>query len=126
MLQHSSWCTDQDIHSSQSFSLLLKTAASDDQTCREGVITSDLAQDLEDLDGKLSRRRYDQSSKSVQFGPFLAIEVLQNRNQERQCLSATSLCCSEDIMALQGEWNCLGLNVGQGLEVGGIEAFRGR
>ena len=55
-----------------------------------------------------------------------AVEVLQNGDYEGKRLSASRLCGTEYIVALEREWNSFGLNVGHDCEMRGLEALFGR
>jgi len=86
------------------------------------MVTANLAQDLEDLDGELAGRRDDEGAEPVVFGPLLAVEFLEYGNQEGESLATASLGSAEDVSSLEGQRYGSALDVGQDFEAGGCEA----
>ena len=86
------------------------------------MVPSNFAQYLEDLRRKFSSWRYDERPQSIQFRPFLPVEVLQYWQQKGQSLPTSSLCSTQDISSLQRKWYGLRLDVGKGLEVRCLES----
>lgn len=61
------------------------------------MVTTNLAQNLEDLHCELSCGTEDECSKTVHGTPFLAEERLQQRDKEGKGLAAACSCCAEYI-----------------------------
>lgn len=53
-------------------------------------MTSNLAQNLKDLNSELSRGRDDESAETIIFGELLPVQLLEYRDKESQGLSASS------------------------------------
>jgi len=121
VLEHTTRRAHQDVHAPQPLGLLLQTLTSDHQAGRESVLAPNLAQHLKDLHGQLSRRADDQGAEPVVFGPSLAVELLEDWDEEGKRFSAPCLRGSEDVLALEGERDGGALNVGENFEVGGTE-----
>ena len=60
------------------------TLAAGEQRRGERVPRAHLAQDLEDLERELARRRDDERAEPVARGPALAVESLEHRHEERE------------------------------------------
>ncbi|GJD00511.1 hypothetical protein ColKHC_09336 [Colletotrichum higginsianum] len=126
VLQHAAGRADKDVHLGQAFGLLLEALAADDEAGREVVVAADLAQDLEDLGGQLAGRGDDEGAKAVVLGPSRAVQLLEDGDDEGERLSAAGLGGAEDVGALEGEGHGARLDVGEGLEVGFVQAGLGR
>ena len=90
------------------------------------MLSADLFEDFEDLNSEFSSGRDNHSTKSIEFSPLGTVELLENGDKESECLSASCLGSTHDILALEGEWNGSSLNIGKGLEMRGLEAASGR
>lgn len=90
------------------------------------MVSADLFEDIENLNGELSSGGHNYGTNSVEFSPLGAVESLKDGDKEGQRLSASCLGSTHDIFALKGERNSSGLHIGEGLEVRGLEACSGR
>lgn len=87
---------------------------------------SNLAQDVEDLDGEFAGRRQDEGTETgIGTDVLEAVEVLENWDEEGEGLAAAGLCCAEDVAALESEWDGFGLDVGHHSEVTCLQACLG-
>jgi hypothetical protein len=86
------------------------------------VVPTNLAEDFKDLDGEFAGGGEDEGPETIVLGPLRAVKLFEDGNQESEGLSAARLGGSEDVVALEGEGNGLSLDVGQNLEVRGLEA----
>jgi len=89
------------------------------------MVPPNLPQHLEDLHGEFTSRREDEGAEPVVFGPSGPVELFEDGYEEGEGLAAAGLGGSEDVEALEGEGDGAGLDLGEGLEVGGIEAGGG-
>lgn len=132
VLQQASRRRDENVHSGQSLLLVLEVLAANDETSRELVVATDLAEHLEDLYSlrgrahsvstmtnrtikrayQFSGRRDHKRSESVLRSPSFPQEHLEDRDQEGERLSASSSCSTKHILALEGERQCSLLDVG--------------
>ncbi|KAL3295314.1 ATP-dependent RNA helicase dbp4 [Colletotrichum asianum] len=126
VLQHAAGRADEDVHLGQTLGLLLEALAADNEAGGEGVVAADLAQDVKDLRGELAGRGDDEGAEAVELGPSRAVELLENGDDEGEGLAGAGLCGAEDVVTLEGEGHGAGLDVGEGLEVGFLEACGGR
>ncbi|KAF3803857.1 ATP-dependent RNA helicase DBP4 [Colletotrichum gloeosporioides] len=126
VLQHAAGRADENVHLGQTLGFLLETLAADDEAGGEGVVAADLAQDVKDLRGELAGRGDDEGAEAVVLGPSRAVELLENGYNEGEGLAGAGLCGAKDVVALEGEGHGAGLYVGEGLEVGFLEACGGR
>ena len=74
------------------------------------------------MDGEFAGGGEDEGAEAIVLGPLCAVELFEDGDQEGEGLSTARLGGSEDIVALEGEGNGLGLDIGQDLEVRGLEA----
>lgn len=103
MLQHASWRADQDVHTIDALRFLFQALAANDETRRVIMVTTNLAQDIKDLDGELAGGRNDESAETVDIvGPSCVVEFLEDGDQEGEGLAAASLCGGEEVVALEG------------------------
>ena len=116
---------DEDVHAGETIGLLLETLAADDEAGGEEVAAADLAQDLEDLNGELTGRRNDQGAEAIVLGKLVAVEALEDGDEEGQGLAAAGFGGGEDIAPLERKGYGARLDVGQGFEVRGLEAGEG-
>lgn len=121
VLQETTGGSDEDVHASDTVAFDFEVLAANDQTGREVVFPTNLAQDLEDLDSQLARGRHNQCAQTIGRVPPLAIEDLEHRNKERQRLAAACLCCAQHIPSRQRKWDRLALNLGQLAVIGLLE-----
>lgn len=89
------------------------------------MFTANAAEDLEDLGCELAGGGNDEGAEAVEGGPFLAVEELKYRDEEGEGLPGAGFGGAEDIAALQGYWEGSALDVGEGLEVGLVQAAGG-
>jgi hypothetical protein len=66
------------------------------------VIPPNLPQHLKNLDGQLSGRADDEGAKPVVLGPLCLVQLLENWNEESECLAGARLGGAKDIVALEG------------------------
>lgn len=106
----------------KSGALFAQAATANDETGGEGVFTANAAEDLEDLGCELAGGGYDEGAEAVEGRPFLTVEELENGDKEGEGLPGAGFGSAEDIAALQGYWDGSALDVGEGLEVGLVQA----
>lgn len=61
---------------------------------------------------KLSGGRYDECTEAILGAPFFAVEEVEYWNEESERLAATGGGGCEDVFALEGEGDALGLDIG--------------
>jgi hypothetical protein len=100
VLQHAPGGADEDVHAAQALGLLTKTLATNDETGREGMMAADLAQNLENLDGKLAGGGDDEGAEPVELGPLGAVELLKHWHEEGERLAGPRLRGAQYVASL--------------------------
>ena len=91
------------------------------------TLSSNLDQDVENLNGEFTSRGDDHGSQtSILTNALLTVQVLEDGNDEGKGLSRTSFGGTQDIGAMEGERNSACLDRGKGGEMAGFETFLGR
>jgi hypothetical protein len=103
MLQHASWCANENVHAIDALCLLFQTLSANDETGRVVVVAANLAQNVKDLNGELAGGRDDEGAEAVDVvGPSRVVEFLEDGDQKGEGLAAASLCSSKEVVALEG------------------------
>jgi hypothetical protein len=128
VLEHATGSTHDDVHARKSVLFFLQTLSTNDQTSREQMtLSSDLDQDVENLYGEFTGRGDDHGTQtSILTDALLAVQVLEDGDDEGQSLSRTSFGGTQDVGAMEGERNGACLNRREGGEVAGFQTFLGR
>lgn len=121
MLKQSTGRRNEDVHLRQALHLVFDVLPADDEAGRERVVRPNFTKNLKDLDRELARRRNDERAQAVLRAPSLAVERLEQRNEEGQGLARPRPGRGQDIGPLERERNRKRLDWRRRLEEGFLE-----